>query len=117
MAIEELLHRFKRGAVELLETLQRPEAMTESLVQRFSIITNNIHAAAARRTVRPKSGHNHVATRLHHLFYLSNVCNPVARIRKKMEDGAIVPYIELGSLEFELSNIAYKPGYPLFLSS
>src|SRR4029077_3607786 len=78
-------------------------------MQRLSVVTNNLKAAAFRGPLWSESADEHMATRLHRARYLANVRNTLVHRRKEMKHGAVVPHIAGVGRELAVDNVRRDP--------
>ena len=80
--------------MHFLDAIQQAKAHAELRMQRLSVISNNLKAAAFRGPLWSESADEHVASRLHRTRHLLNVRYPLLDRSKKMKHSAVMPRIE-----------------------
>ena len=78
-------------------------------VQCLGIIADNIETAAFRRTLWPEGADDHMASGLHGVGDLADICDTIARRGKKMKDSAVVPDIVSRGIQIDFRDVGDQP--------
>lgn len=92
--------------------LYEPKGGTEFVVKRVRIVANNIQPTALGRTFRAERCNDDVPARFDRMGDLSHVRYPIVRISEEVEDGAIMPQVELMTGESKCSYVPAEPVDP-----
>ena len=75
--------------------LYQPKGGAEFVVKRLRIVANNIQPTALGRTFRAECRNDDVPARFDRMGDLTHVRYPVVRVSEEVEDGAVMPQVEL----------------------
>ena len=79
------------------------------VVERVGVIAHYVEAAALRWALGTEGCDDDVSAGLDRACNLAHIRGAVFRLREEVEDGAVVPHVELLRLERERANVAAEP--------
>lgn len=109
MAVHELLYRARRRPVQLGNVLDELKCRAEFRMKGVRVVTNDVEAAAAERSLRAERGNDDMPTDLDGARHLAHIRRPCLWVGQEMKDGAVMPDIVLPRTEWSRRDIATDP--------
>jgi len=95
--------------MKLGTVLDQTKGGPEFTVKRLCVVANNFQATALGWPLQTKRCHDDVPTRFNRMSKLVHISGTLAGVNEKVENGAVMPYIELMPVKAKCQDIAADP--------